>query len=81
MRSHICVHRHSIEETTGPNGLKFCMEPPRAVTQGFIEGFLEIRSGGLDMGYLGSPRGGPKNLEKIFPDFFILFDGNGYMKA
>ena len=40
-----------MEETTGPNWLKFCMGLPRGVTRGFIEGFLEIRSGGPDVGY------------------------------
>ena len=60
MRSHFFVRRPSIEETTEPNWLKFCMGYPRGVTRGFIEGFLEIRSGDPDVGYLGSPRGGPK---------------------
>ena len=69
-----------MEETTGPNWPKFCMGHPRGVTRGFIEGFLEIRSRGPDVGYLGSPRGRPKILKKIFFDFFIFFDRNGFTK-
>ena len=39
------------------------------ITRGFIEGFLEIRSGGPDMGYPRGPGGGPK----IFIDFLSIF--------
>ena len=81
MRSHFFVRRPSIEETTGPNWPKFCMGHPRVVTRGFIEGFLEIRSGDPDLGYLGSPRGGPKILKFFCLDFFIFLDGNVYLKV
>ena len=81
MRSHFFVRRPSIEETTGPNWPKFCMGHPRGVTRGFIEGFLEIRSGDPDLGYLGSPRGGPKILKFFCLDFFIFLDGNVYLKV
>ena len=81
MRSHFFVRRPSIEETTGPNWPKFCMGHPRGVTRGFIEGFLEIRSGDPDLGYLGSPRGGPKILKFFCLDFFIFLDGNVHLKV
>ena len=73
MISWFCVPQPSLEGTTGPNWLKFCMGPPRGWTRGLTEGFLEIRSGGLDMGY---PRGlvwGAKNFEIFFLHFFHLF--------
>ncbi len=81
MRSHFFVRRPSIEETTEPNWPKFCMGYPRGVTRGFIEGFLEIRSGDPDVGYLGSPRGGPKILKFFCLDSFIFLDGNVHLKV
>ena len=77
MRSHFFVRRPSIEETTGPNWPKFCMGHPRGVTRGFIEGFLEIRSRGPDVGYLGSPRGRPKILKIFFFELSFFFTGMG----
>ena len=77
MLFHFFVPQHSIEGTTGPNWLKFCMGPPRGLIRPFIEGFLEIRSGGLDMGY---PRGlgeGPKISKNFFPIFSFFFIGTG----
>ena len=41
-----------------------------------MEGFLEIRSGGPDMGYPRGPEGGPKILKNFFLIFFLFFDGN-----
>ncbi len=42
------------------------------ITRGLIEGFLEIRFGGPDMGYPRSPGREPKILKFFFFDFFIL---------
>ena len=67
----------SSEETTGPNWLKFGMGPPMGITRGFIEGFLEIRSGGPDMGYPRRPGGGPKILKKLFSTFSFISTGMG----
>ena len=72
MRSHIFVPIPSIEETTGPNRMKFCMEPPEGITQGITEGFLDIRPGGLDVGYPWAPGGGQKFWKKFSP-IFLLF--------
>ena len=76
MRSHFFVPRPSIEETTRPNWLKFCMQPPLGITRGIIEGFFDIWSGGPDMGYPWDPRRGPKILKFYFLDFFTFFDRN-----
>ena len=81
MRSHIFVPIPSIEETTGPNRMKFCMEPPEGITQGITEGFLDIRPGGLDVGYPWGPRGRPKILKKIVSDFFTFFVRNRFYKV
>ena len=72
MRSHFLEVRNSIEGTTGPNWLKFCMGPPRGVIRGIVEGFLEIRSGGPDMGYPWAS-GGAKFFGKFFFRFFHFF--------
>ena len=72
MRSHFFVPRPSIEETTRPNWLKFCMQPPLGITRGIIEGFFDIWSGGPDMGYPWDPRRGPKILKNFF-SIFLLF--------
>ena len=66
-----------MEETTGPNWLKFCMGHPRGVTRGFIEGFLEIRSGGPDMGYPRKTGEGPKILKIFFFTFSFISIGMG----
>ena len=81
MRSHFLEVRKSIQGTTGQNWLKFCMGPPRGVIRGIVEGFLEIRSGGPDMGYPWGLRGGAKFFEKFVFDFFIFFGGNGFLKV
>ena len=57
------IPRISPEETTVPNCLKFCMVPSKGILRGIAEGFLEIRSGGPDMGYPRIPGGGPKFLK------------------
>ena len=81
MRSSFCVPRYSIEGTTGPNWLKFCMRPPRGITRWITEGFLDIRSGGPDMGYPRSPRGGPKILKICFPIFSSFSTGMGTLSS
>ena len=80
MLCHFFVPHISPEGTTGPNWLKFGMGPPMGITRGFIEGFLEIQSGGPDMGYPRRPGGGPKILEIFFFDFFTYFNWNGFSK-
>ena len=77
MLSHFFVPHISPEGTTGPNGLKFGMGPPMGITRGFIEGFLEIRSGGPDMGYPRGPGGGPKILKNFFSIFLFISTGMG----
>ena len=72
MRSQFFVPRPSIEGSTGPNYMKFCMELSKGITRVTIEGFFDIRSRGPVMGYPWGPIGGPKIL-KIFFDFFLLF--------
>ena len=69
MRSHFFVPRVSIEETTGPNWMKFCMRPPRGITRWIVEGFLEIRSRSPAMGYPWNPQGVPNLLKNFFPIF------------
>ena len=71
----------SIEGTTGPIWLKFCMRPPRGITRWITEGFLDIRSGGPDMGYPRSPRGGPKILKICFPIFSSFSTGMGTLSS
>ena len=80
MLSHFFVPHISPEGTTKPNWLIFGMGPPMGITRGFIEGFLEIRSGGPDIGYPRGPGGRAKNLEKFVFDFFIYFNRNGFRK-
>ena len=81
MRSQIFVPIPSLEETTGPNWMKFCMEPPEGIIRGITEGFLDIRSGGLDVGYPWGPRGRPKILKIFFLNFFSCFDKNRFYKV
>ena len=81
MLCHFFVPHISPEGTTGPNWLKFGMGPLMGITRGFIEGFLEIRSGGPNMGYPRKPRRGQKILKKFFSNFFILFCRNGSGKV
>ena len=78
MRSNFFVPRHSIEETTGPNWLKFCMGPPRGLTRWIVEGFFEIRSGGPDKGYPWSHRRGPKILKNFVPISYSFSTGIPY---
>ena len=58
MRSNFFVPIPSIEGSTGPNWMKFCMGPSKGISRVTIEGFFDIRSGGPDMGYPWGPRGG-----------------------
>ena len=80
MRSSFFVPRPSIEGTTGPNWMKFCMGPPGGITRVTIEGFLDIRSRGPDMGYPRGPRREPKNLKFFFYLIFFL-DRNDLWKV
>ena len=77
MRSYFFVPIPSIEETTGPNWLKFGMGPPWEIIRVITEGFFDILFGGQDMGYPGDPRVGPKILENFVSDIFAFFGGNG----
>ena len=77
MLSYFFVPHISPEGSTGPNWLKFGVGPPMGITRGFIEGFLEIRSGSPDMGYPRGPGGGPKILEKFFLIFLFISPGMG----
>ena len=43
--------QHSIEQTTGPNLIQFCMQPSFIILFGLTRQFFDIRSGGHDMGY------------------------------
>ena len=73
MRSNFFVPIPSIEGSTGPNWMKFCMGPSKGISRVTIEGFFDIRSGGPDMGYPWGPRRGPDFLKKFFSIFFIFF--------
>ena len=57
------------------------MGPPRGVIRGIVEGFLEIRSGGPDMGYPWASGGGQIFWKNFFPIFSFFFDGNGFLKV
>ena len=69
MRSPFFVPIPSIEGSTWPNWMKFCMGPPKGVTRVMTEGFLNIRSRGLDLGCSRGLGGGPKTLKNIFSIF------------
>ncbi len=77
MLCHFFVPHISPEGTTGPNWLKSGMGLPMGITRGFIEGFLEIRSGCPDMGYPRGPGGGPKILKNLFSIFSFISTGMG----
>ena len=81
MRSHFLEVRNSIQGTTGQNWLKFCMGPPRGVIWGIVEGFLEIRSGGPDMGYPWGLRGGPNFLKNFFSIFSFFSAGMDFWRS
>ena len=78
MRSHFFIPSPHPELTTGPNWLKFSMVPPWVILRGIVEGFFEIRSGRLEMGYPWPGGGAPKvkNLGIFFFKFFNFFEWN-----
>ena len=80
MRSNFFVPIPSIEGSTGPNWMKFCMGPSKGISRVTIEGFFDIRSGGPDMGYPWGPRGA-KFFEKNFFDFFHFFQHELLLKC
>ena len=81
MRSHFFVPIPSIEASTGPNWMKFCMGPPKGITRVITEGFLDIRSMGPDMGYpLGAGRGA-KNFENLFSIFLFFSTGMAFRRS
>ena len=81
MRSHFFVPRPSIEETTGPNWMKFCMEHPRGIIRGITEGFLDIQSGGQDIQYPWGPKGRPKILKFLLLIFFTFLTVMGFWRS
>ena len=75
MRSHFFVPIPSIEASTGPNWMKFCMGPPKGITRVITEGFLDIRTMGPDMGYPRNAGRGAKNSQNFF--HFLSFFSSG----
>ena len=69
MLSSFFVPHYSIEGITGPNWLKFCVRRPRGITLWITDVFLDVGSGGPDIGYPRSPRDGAKNMFQIFVFF------------
>ena len=81
MLSHFFIPRPSLGQTTGPNWLKFCTESSQGILRGIVEGFFEIRSGGLAMGYPQGSPGGSKILKNFFSIFSIFLTEMGSLMS